>query len=286
MGAVLILADSRSPEMRHEVPVVIPDAFLYLESNGRRVAVVSAFEVPRIEAANAGIETLPPEKLGMDELLAGGMPARARGPGGLRARLRGARDHRRVGARRVSARAGRPSARQRRRGHRRARAVRGSPAEQDRDGDRRPAPRPARVRGGARRRARAASRRRRRAGDLRADQAGDRARLQRARRHRRRVHRLARRAGRDRPRARLGPDRAGRGGRDRPVPARPRDRHVLRHDPHLRRRRGPGRAPRVPPALQGGAGAVDGGGAARRERPRPDAAGLRPLRRRTAIRRR
>jgi Xaa-Pro aminopeptidase len=75
MGAVLILADSRSPEMRHEVPVVIPDAFLYLENDGRRVAVVSAFEVPRIEAANAGIESLPPERLGMDELLAGGMPA-------------------------------------------------------------------------------------------------------------------------------------------------------------------------------------------------------------------
>jgi Xaa-Pro aminopeptidase len=73
MGAVLILADSRSPEMRHEVPVFIPDAFLYAETNGRRVAVVSAFEVPRIEAANAGIEPLPPEKLGLDELLAGGM---------------------------------------------------------------------------------------------------------------------------------------------------------------------------------------------------------------------
>ena len=73
MGAVLILADSSSPEMRYEVPVFIPDSFLYAETNGRRVAVVSAFEVPRIEAANAGIEPLPPEKLGMDELLAGGM---------------------------------------------------------------------------------------------------------------------------------------------------------------------------------------------------------------------
>ncbi|HYA08488.1 MAG TPA: Xaa-Pro peptidase family protein [Gaiellaceae bacterium] len=75
MGAVLILADSRSPEMRHEVPVFIPDPFLYAESGGRRVAVVSAFEVPRIEAADAGIEPLPPERLGIDELLAGGMPA-------------------------------------------------------------------------------------------------------------------------------------------------------------------------------------------------------------------
>ena len=76
MSDVLILADSiRSPEMRHEVPVAVPDAFLYAERAGRRVAVVSAFEVPRIAAAAPGIETLPPETLGMDELLAGGMPS-------------------------------------------------------------------------------------------------------------------------------------------------------------------------------------------------------------------
>ena len=75
MCAVLILADSRSPEIRHEVPVFIPDAFLYAETDGRRVAVVSAFEAPRIEATGAGIETLPPERFGIDELLAGGMPA-------------------------------------------------------------------------------------------------------------------------------------------------------------------------------------------------------------------
>lgn len=76
MSDVLILADSiRSPEMRHEVPVAVPDAFLYAERAGRRVAVVSAFEVPRIAAAAPEIETLAPETLGMDELLAGGMPA-------------------------------------------------------------------------------------------------------------------------------------------------------------------------------------------------------------------
>jgi len=74
MGAVLIHADSRSPEMRHEVPVMIPDAFLYAETAGRRVAVVSAYEVPRIEAAGIGVEALPPESLGVDELLADGIP--------------------------------------------------------------------------------------------------------------------------------------------------------------------------------------------------------------------
>ena len=75
MCAVLILADSRSPEIRHEVPVFVPDPFLYAETDGRRVAVVSAFELPRIEAAGAGIEPLPLERFGIDELLAGGMPA-------------------------------------------------------------------------------------------------------------------------------------------------------------------------------------------------------------------
>ena len=74
MGAVLVHADSRSPEMRHEVPVMIPDAFLYAETNGRRAVVLSAFEVPRLEAAGVPVEALLPEKLGIDELLADGMP--------------------------------------------------------------------------------------------------------------------------------------------------------------------------------------------------------------------
>jgi Xaa-Pro aminopeptidase len=70
---VLIFADSmRSPEMRHEVPVAVPDAFLYAEQEGRRVAVVSALEAERISAS--GLETIPPETFGIDELLASGMP--------------------------------------------------------------------------------------------------------------------------------------------------------------------------------------------------------------------
>jgi Xaa-Pro aminopeptidase len=75
MSAVLIHADSiRSGDMRHAVPVAVPDAFLYLESNGARAAVVTAFEVPRIAAADPAIETIPFEALGSDELLAAGMP--------------------------------------------------------------------------------------------------------------------------------------------------------------------------------------------------------------------
>ena len=75
MSGVLICADTtRSPEMRHEVPVAIPDAFLYAEQNGRRVAVVSSLEAERINAAEPGIEVITPDALGADELLAEGVP--------------------------------------------------------------------------------------------------------------------------------------------------------------------------------------------------------------------
>jgi Xaa-Pro aminopeptidase len=72
MADVLIHADSiRSPEMRHEVPVPVPDAFLYAERNGRRVAVVTSFETERI--GGTGVEALPYEQFGLDELLDDGM---------------------------------------------------------------------------------------------------------------------------------------------------------------------------------------------------------------------
>jgi Xaa-Pro aminopeptidase len=73
VGDVLIHADTlRAPELRHEVPVAVPDSFLYVERDGRRVAIVSALEMERISAA--GIDCLPPERFGVDELLASGMP--------------------------------------------------------------------------------------------------------------------------------------------------------------------------------------------------------------------
>jgi Xaa-Pro aminopeptidase len=73
MPAVLLHADSiRSADMRHAVPVAVPDPFLYVEQDGTRAAVVTAFEVPRIRAADPGIETIPPEELGVDELFAAG----------------------------------------------------------------------------------------------------------------------------------------------------------------------------------------------------------------------
>ena len=73
MSDVLIYTDSmRGAEMRHEVPVPIPDPFLYLERDGTRNAVITSFEVSRIEPA--GIVAHPLERFGYDELLAQGLP--------------------------------------------------------------------------------------------------------------------------------------------------------------------------------------------------------------------
>jgi Xaa-Pro aminopeptidase len=70
---VLIFADSvTSPEMRHEVPVVIPDPFLYAEKDGKRYVVSAAFEVDRVK--EIGIEGSPWEHYGYDELIATGLP--------------------------------------------------------------------------------------------------------------------------------------------------------------------------------------------------------------------
>jgi Xaa-Pro aminopeptidase len=74
MPDVLIVADTlRSPEMRHEVPVVVPDPFLYVERNGSRHVVITPFEVDRIQGHN-GIQPHPYEQFGWDELVAQGMP--------------------------------------------------------------------------------------------------------------------------------------------------------------------------------------------------------------------
>jgi Xaa-Pro aminopeptidase len=71
---VLIYADSlRSPEMRHEVPVSVPDPFLYAERNGDRHVVASSFELERITAVAPGLQVLPLEEFGIDELYAQGL---------------------------------------------------------------------------------------------------------------------------------------------------------------------------------------------------------------------
>jgi Xaa-Pro aminopeptidase len=66
---VLIVADTRrSPEMRHEVPLMVPDPFLYAEVDGKRHVAVSAFERRRIEELGLGIDVAPFEEFGLDEL--------------------------------------------------------------------------------------------------------------------------------------------------------------------------------------------------------------------------
>jgi Xaa-Pro aminopeptidase len=62
----------RSPELRHEVPVAVPDPFIYAETNGARYAFVGSMEVPRLEEV-AGLEAVPLEELGLDELIARGL---------------------------------------------------------------------------------------------------------------------------------------------------------------------------------------------------------------------
>jgi len=71
---LLIYGDTiRSPELRHEVPVPVPDAFIYAEKDGGRYVFVGSLEVPRIEGID-GIVTVPFEDLGIDELIASGIP--------------------------------------------------------------------------------------------------------------------------------------------------------------------------------------------------------------------
>jgi Xaa-Pro aminopeptidase len=73
MSDVLIYADSmHGAEMRHEVPVPVPDPFLYLERDGERHSVITSFEISRIEPL--GITAHPLEEFGYDELLAQGLP--------------------------------------------------------------------------------------------------------------------------------------------------------------------------------------------------------------------
>jgi Xaa-Pro aminopeptidase len=70
---LLIFADTvRSPELRHEVPVPVPDPFLYAERNGSRYAFVGSLEIPRVRELD-GLQAVPLEELGMDELIAQGL---------------------------------------------------------------------------------------------------------------------------------------------------------------------------------------------------------------------
>ena len=74
MPDVLIHGDTmRSPELRHEVPVLIPDPFLYAEKDGRRVVILHSLEIPRVREDAPELEIVPVEQLGLDELLKQGL---------------------------------------------------------------------------------------------------------------------------------------------------------------------------------------------------------------------
>ncbi len=73
MTDILIYGDTiRSPELRHEVPLTVPDPFLYAERGGERHVYVSSLEVSRIRDVD-GIIVHPYEDIGWDELIASGV---------------------------------------------------------------------------------------------------------------------------------------------------------------------------------------------------------------------
>jgi Xaa-Pro aminopeptidase len=62
----------RSPDLRHEVPIGIPDPFLYIEKDGVRHIQIGAMEIPRL-ARLGTFELHPSEEFGVDDLIAAGL---------------------------------------------------------------------------------------------------------------------------------------------------------------------------------------------------------------------
>jgi len=73
---VLICADSiRSADMRHAVPLAVPDPFLYAEADGTRVVFSNSMEAGRLRALGL-FEVHISEEFGIDELIGQGLPIR------------------------------------------------------------------------------------------------------------------------------------------------------------------------------------------------------------------
>jgi Xaa-Pro aminopeptidase len=73
MADVLIWGDTlRYAELRHEIPLDVPDPFLYAEVGGGRHVVVASLECARIAALGGGVDVHPFEEYGYDELIVGG----------------------------------------------------------------------------------------------------------------------------------------------------------------------------------------------------------------------
>jgi len=71
---VLIIGDTfRCPELRHEIPLAVPDPFVYLEREGARHVYVHSMEAGRVRGAAPGVTVHPLEEVGIDELYAQGL---------------------------------------------------------------------------------------------------------------------------------------------------------------------------------------------------------------------
>jgi Xaa-Pro aminopeptidase len=78
MPDILIYADTvRSPELRHEVPLLVPDEVIYVERNGDRHVFASSLELPRLAEID-GLAVYAFEELGADDLVAAGLGRRER----------------------------------------------------------------------------------------------------------------------------------------------------------------------------------------------------------------
>src|SRR3970040_1806465 len=74
MPNVLIVGDTmRTPELRHEVPLGIPDPFFYAELDGRRVVAISAMEAARGGGLGPGLGVPSTEECGADEIRRSGL---------------------------------------------------------------------------------------------------------------------------------------------------------------------------------------------------------------------
>lgn len=74
MPDVLIFGDTiRHPALRHEIPLSVPDPFLYAEVGGDRHVVVSSLEISRIADLDGGLRIHPYEEFGYDDLVQSGL---------------------------------------------------------------------------------------------------------------------------------------------------------------------------------------------------------------------
>ena len=72
MPDVLIFGDDRSPALRNEVPLPMPDPIAYVETDGSRYVLAGSLDVPRMKGLGT-VEVISFEELGLDAVLSGGM---------------------------------------------------------------------------------------------------------------------------------------------------------------------------------------------------------------------